>query len=35
MQIIKEKLDNRMEKQNYLMTRDYEELEEKLQNSEQ
>ena len=30
---ITRKLDNRMEKQNYLMTRDYEELEEKLQNS--
>lgn len=30
---ITKKLDNRMEKQNYLMTRDYEELEEKLQNS--
>lgn len=30
---ITRKLDNRMEKQNYLMTRDYEELEEKLQKS--
>ena len=30
---ITRKLDNRLEKQNYLMTRDYEELEEKLQNS--
>ena len=30
---ITKKLDNRLEKQNYLMTRDYEELEEKLKNS--
>ena len=30
---ITRKLDNRMEKQNYLMTRDFEELEEKLQKS--
>ena len=33
MRIIKEKLDNRMEKQNYLMTRDYEILEEELKTS--
>ena len=30
---ITNKLDNRLEKQNYLMTRDYEKLEEKLKNS--
>ena len=30
---ITKKLDNRLEKQNYLMTRDYKELEEKLKNS--